>query len=362
MRGTDAQRIEGAWRTLGLPPSASLALEPLAGQASARRYIRVGDAQDTWMAMLLPDSERAEEIGGGGGAAPFLQVQEFLRDRSLPVPHIYGYDRPSGVVLLEDLGDWTFERCLYEQPDFADPDICWQDIGTAYGRAVDLLIQFQCQTRDAFQVQGPWRDRGFDHALLYGEWRHFVEYLLVEGLGAPGFLEDAAVTDGGERLVEAILKLPYGLTHRDFQSRNLMLTPRGLVLIDFQDALAGPYIYDLVALLRDSYVVIPDDMLFSLLRRFHGRGVEAGLFTMDFEHLRAHFDLVTLHRKAKDAGRFVFIDRVKGNPDFLVHIPASVGYVLDALDRLEAFADLKERIAPSLRAAYAQEPAAPSNI
>ena len=121
-------------------------------------------------------------------------------------------------------------------------------------------------------------------------------------------------------------------------------------MIDFQDALAGPYIYDLVALLRDSYILIPDPILFSLLRRYHESGLAAGLFSFSFEELQSHFDLVTLHRKAKDAGRFVYIDRVKGNPDFLKHIPDSVGYVIDALERLPGFGELAELLIPVLRA------------
>jgi len=341
------------WRSLGLP-AGELEYEALPGQASLRRYTRVEVGGRTWMAMLLPESSGPEEIGGGGGPGPFLHVQRYLDGCGVPVPHIHGYDSQNGVVILEDLGDWTFEKCLSVPPPFAPADSSWQDMRWAYEQAVDLLIEFQVRTQGAFSQEGPWQHRSFDRELLKGEWHHFVEYLLGEGAGQREFLSDPVVEAAGERLVAAILDLPYGLTHRDYQSRNLMVTPRGIVLIDFQDALAGPYLYDLVALLRDSYVLIPDETLFTLLRRYHAGGTEAGLFDLDFEELKAHFDLVTLHRKAKDAGRFVFIDRVKGNPDFLPHIPDSVGYVIDALQRLRSFKDLSEVLVPVLRSYLGQ--------
>jgi len=346
---SDLQRIKAAWEGLGLPPG-EFEYEPLPAQASLRRYVRVSSNQASWMAMLLPVSGGPEEIGGGDGPGPFLDVQGFLEGLELPVPRVYGHHSPSSVLVLEDLDDWTFERCLSQSPPFSAEASSWEDMEWAYLQAVDLLVEFQERTRGALELEGPWKGRGFDETLLMGEWEHFVEYLLCEGAGESRFLHDPLVRGAGERLVQSILKLPYGLTHRDYQSRNLMVTPRGLVMIDFQDALAGPYIYDLVALLRDSYILIPDSILFSLLRRYHESGVAAGLFSFSFEELQSHFDLVTLHRKAKDAGRFVFIDRVKGNPDFLKHIPDSVGYVIDALQRLPGFGDLGALLLPALRA------------
>lgn len=62
--------------------------------------------------------------------------------------------------------------------------------------------------------------------------------------------------------------------------------------------------------------------------------------------------LQTLQRKLKDAGRFVFIDRVRKNPSFLRWIPASIGYVREALavapDELGALRDLLGRRVPEL--------------
>ncbi len=117
-----------------------------------------------------------------------------------------------------------------------------------------------------------------------------------------------------DRIAAALAAEPRGFTHRDYQSRNLMVLPGGeQAVIDFQDALLGPRQYDLVALLRDSYVELD-----APLRRGHapplpgraGRGGRpAPRRTAPFREI---FDLLTVQRKLKDAGRFVFIDRVRG--------------------------------------------------
>lgn len=125
-----------------------------------------------------------------------------------------------------------------------------------------------------------------------------------------------------------IRSLPYGFTHRDFQSRNIIVRDGKLFLIDFQDALMGPSCYDLVALLRDSYVKLSDDDLNELLRYY------ADKKGRPLSELKDEFNLITVQRKLKDAGRFVFIDRVKKNPNFLQYIPTSLGYVKNALAQL----------------------------
>jgi aminoglycoside/choline kinase family phosphotransferase len=118
-----------------------------------------------------------------------------------------------------------------------------------------------------------------------------------------------------------------------------------LVVIDFQDALQGPRQYDLVALLRDSYVELDrqfvDGMLDVYLQAFERETNER----IDPVPFKAFFDLLTVQRKLKDAARFEYINRVKGNPNFLVSIPASLRYVKAALDLQPGLVDLRRVIA-----------------
>jgi aminoglycoside/choline kinase family phosphotransferase len=124
------------------------------------------------------------------------------------------------------------------------------------------------------------------------------------------------------------------------------------VVIDFQDALLGPRQYDLVALLRDSYVELEPAFVEAMLRRYLDRLAAEGGPRLEYGPFREVFDLLTIQRKLKDAGRFVFIDRVKGNPGFLVSIPASLRYVREAFARRDDLAELHEVLArhvPELR-------------
>ena len=113
-------------------------------------------------------------------------------------------------------------------------------------------------------------------------------------------------------------------------------------MIDFQDALQGPRQYDLVALLRDSYVELDRPLIDKMLKRYLARLVEEGGPKLDEREFVAFFDLLTVQRKLKDAGRFVFIDQVKKNPSFLVHIFSSLCYVCDAFQRQSALAEVAE--------------------
>jgi aminoglycoside/choline kinase family phosphotransferase len=338
-------RVDKAWEALELGRKAER-FELLPPQASLRRYARLSRGEVSLLAMIMPLGTGPEEIGGGGGADAFLSVQSYLEEGGVSVPAVYGYERTHEVLFLEDLGTWTLEAGLgsSELPEGREPR--WSELSYAYEQSVDLLVALKKATAGGLELPGPWQGRRFDRELLTGEWEHFVEYLLVEGAGRRDLAEDPRVVEAGERLVNSILEMPYCWTHRDYQSRNLMVADRGLVVIDFQDALAGPDVYDLVALLRDSYVKLPEALLLELIERYYNALASAELAQGSLEEFTTRFWLVSLHRKAKDAGRFVYIDRVKGNPDFLQSIPASLGYLRTALSYLKGYEELAEALEP----------------
>jgi len=192
--------------------------------------------------------------------------------------------------------------------------------------------------------------RAFDADLLAWEIDHFREWGL-EARGVALSADDAALFAAiGARLAARIAALPRGFTHRDYQSRNLMVRASGgLVWIDFQDALLGPRVYDLVALLNDSYQEFDRPFVEARLDEF----ARASKMTdEERRELVFQFDLVTVQRKLKDAGRFVFIDRVKGNPSFLRFVTPTVKKVKASLARLShdddmrALAGLLARVLP----------------
>jgi aminoglycoside/choline kinase family phosphotransferase len=311
-------------------------VSPMAGHASLRSYWRVGTPPDSRVVMVMPANARSEEATSGAAPAedPFVNVQRYLKKTGVRVPAIDAFFAPDGLMVLEDLGDDMLEtRLLAGDP--AEP---------LYEAAVDLLAGLRARAeRDpdpdcvAFQ-------RTFDRLLYRWELDHFREWLLESWKGsALSPTERAVVEHHFDEMAEALSAEPTSFTHRDSPSRNLMVLPGGAqAVIDFQDALLGPRQYDLVALLRDSYVELEPDLVDRMLARYLARFEAEGGPRLEPEPFRAAFDLLTVQRKLKDAGRFVFIDRVRGNPGFLPSIPASLRYVRDALPRRPELGRLRE--------------------
>ncbi len=150
---------------------------------------------------------------------------------------------------------------------------------------------------------------------------------------------ETKLKDGAKEIVDKVFddiasrlaETPQIPTHRDYQSKNLILKDGTMYMIDFQDMLLGPPVYDLVALLRDSYVRLDDELLGELLEFYWIQAKDSTIpLPSSFNEFRQLFFLQTLQRKMKDSCRFVFIDRVKKNPSFLQYIPTSLEYVKDA--------------------------------
>jgi aminoglycoside/choline kinase family phosphotransferase len=327
-------------------------IDPMPGGASTRLYFRVALASPesspatltTAVAMFVPDGAKAEEIDKGGAPRrwPFLEVGELLAARGVRVPSVLAEDVTRGWLLLEDLGDETLAAALERSPE---------DRARLYTRAVRDLARAQRSLAE-LPEDSVVRGRAFDEDLLFWELDHFREWGLDargKALAPPDRAEFDAVA---RHLARRIAALPRGFTHRDYQSRNLMVKDGELVWIDFQDALLGPRVYDLVALLNDSYQSF--DRAFTEAR-LDEYAAEAGLIPEERAALGAQFDLVTVQRKLKDAGRFVFIDRVKHNPSFLPFVVPTLRKVAGALRRLEERDEDVARLADLLRRALPEE-------
>jgi len=316
-------------------PLPSTEVIKLRGDASTRSYFRVqvpGRRPASVIAMQLPENAFQSDEGGeqpDSQRLPFLEIAELLESKGLPVPSIYVEDLQNLIILLEDLGDVTFEQQLRQAPRADWPRL--------YGNAIDLLADLhdRCAELPSASIVS---QRSFDRKLLDWELDHFREWGLEALSGPLDATQTATLREAFAAIVRNIEAMPYGFVHRDYQSKNLMVGRMGaLTLIDFQDALLGPRAYDLVALLCDSYVSLDPGLQESMIDRY------ASLRSVDPEALRQEFWIVALHRKLKDAGRFIYIDRVRKNPDFLQWYPQSLVYVgrattqipgLEALERL----------------------------
>jgi aminoglycoside/choline kinase family phosphotransferase len=341
LQATATTAIQELGAVRGLPTLTLSGVEPLTGQASARGYVRLHlseplpSGEGTVMLVLLGDDPLgAEEATSEGLPAelPFTGMRRFLAGRGIPVPAILVDCWQEGWQLQTDLGDRTLKVTLegLGRPEFLE----------RMTAGLDFLVDFQARV----WREGPDRcqafDRHFDHALLRWELDHFTEWGLQAWFGAD--LDADALGELShwfDGIARRLAARGDRLVHRDFQSTNLMATPAGLVLIDFQDAHMGTEVYDLVAYLRDSYVELTPEELEGLLAAYVSARSDAGIpVAGDFREL---FHLQTVQRKLKDAGRFVFIDRVKGKPGYLPYVEPSLGYVSAALDQLPELAGLK---------------------
>ncbi len=341
---TEARVREAVSRVTGRDASGA-PVRRLAGHASMRSYWRVGAPPESHVVMVLPAERKPEEVTTGGAPAtdPFVDVQRYLAGIGVRVPAIRAFLEPEGLMVLEDLGDDMLETRLLA----GDPP------APLYERAIDQLARLRAhaEARPGGCIAF---GRSFDADLYRWELEHFVEWGLEAWKGARLSPAERAVCDREfDRIARTLEAEPKGFTHRDYQSRNLMVLPGGAqAVIDFQDALLGPRQYDLVALLRDSYVELEPALVEAMLRRWLDRFHAEGGPRLAYGPFRDLFDLLTVQRKLKDAGRFVFIDRVKKNPGFLPSIPASLRYVRDAFARRPDLAELREVLArhvPELR-------------
>ncbi|MEM7764862.1 MAG: phosphotransferase [Pseudomonadota bacterium] len=313
------------------------ALEPASADASFRRYFRITldnagtpDRSATLIAMDAPPDKE--------DSAPFVRVAELMQALSVPVPTIHDRDLEQGFLVLDDLGSTDLLTALGATPEARD---------ALYSEAMHWLRTLQCAS-DLQARENP----AYDDALLRREMALFEEWLIGKHLKLPWSGDDQAnwrmVTD---ILVRNALSQPSTLVHRDFHSRNLMVRDDdSIAIIDFQDAMYGPYTYDLVSLLRDCYVALPPTDVRALAEDWlalspHGQGVDST------QRLR-WFDLMGVQRHLKAAGIFARLAHRDNKWGYLPDIPRTVGYIIalrthyPELEWLTTL--LEERVLPEL--------------
>ena len=308
----------------------------LTGDASDRRYFRI----------LLPD-EGSQVLAVHPGAIdfaemPFVKVARLLSQFPVPVPAILGYSDALGIIALEDLGDVTLQAHL----GAASP----AEHKALYRQSVALIEALQRRGADMQSSDYPPYRSAFDEEKLTWELEFFAKNFL-EGYRGVTMAASARKALSAEFavIVEELADEPRVLCHRDYHSRNLMLHEGNLYIIDFQDARMGPDTYDLVSLLRDSYVDLSEDDVDDLIAFFLAvrRGPVAARVEDD-EEFRRRFDLMAVQRNLKALGTFGFQTISRGNPVYIQYIPRTLNYVRANLERYARFDRLRELLAEHL--------------
>jgi N-acetylmuramate 1-kinase len=326
--GSDVRdRIDGYLKRSGLT-SRSARVVPLTGDASDRRYFRV----------LLPD---ADSIVLSLHAAafefdklPFVNVARLLSRMPVPVPAVLGHADELGVLALEDLGDVTLQAHL----GAATPS----EHAALYRQAVALIATLQRRGAELASPDYLPYSVAFDVEKLTWELDFFIKHFIeaYRGIVIPTASREALRAEFAV-VVAMLAGEPRVLCHRDYHSRNLMLHKSELYIIDFQDARMGPDTYDLVSLLRDSYVDLPEPTVSELLAYFLALKGQSG----DDSPFRRRFDIMALQRNLKALGTFGYQTTARRNPVYIQYIPRTLRYVRDNLENLPEFARIRELLA-----------------
>ena len=272
---------------------------------------------------------------------PFTRIAGYLEAMQLNAPRMIEADLEDGFLLLSDLGTTQYFDRLTGSPDSA-PKL--------YDDALAALLLMQ-DRGTAFQSALP----PYDRTLLKTELALFHDWLCEKHLGM-GFSEDdeSEWQRLCELLVNNALDQPQVFVHRDYHSRNLMVTDKNNPgILDFQDAVEGPLTYDLVSLLKDCYVRWPSEQVEGWVLAFHSGLDERTRRVIDAGQFLRYFDLMGVQRHLKAAGIFARLNHRDGKPGYLADVPRTLQYIVDLEPKYEELKFLvrliNERCLPLLR-------------
>ena len=297
-----------AWITteLGLN-AADVQLDALAGDASLRRYYRVSA---NGRSCIFADAS-AEP----GVTQTFVHCAHVFADAGARVPHILACDEALGYSLQEDVGDRQLLPLLTDQTVdgyYQNAMHMLSRVARTNTQRIDLPIYNEARLRTELDVCDEWFLRG-----------------LLSMAPSPDFQQTQNALN--ERLIASAVAQAQVLVHRDFHSRNLMITDSELVTIDFQDAVIGPVTYDLVSLLKDCYCTWPRARVKGWVKAFYD-GLDEHLKPATFNAFLCDFDLMGLQRHIKVLGVFARLFLRDGKPGYLPDLPRVIAYVEETLE------------------------------
>ncbi len=298
------------------------ALSAASSDASNRRYWRAERDGESLIVMDSPPDKEPLDA--------FLDVHERLDRAGLPVPRIHARDPAAGFLLLDDLGRET----LFSWQASADPD----DRAHALSACRTQLLPLASTDHAGLPA--------FDGDRLIAEMRLFDDWYRRR-------LRCRDWTDRERQRWEELIRLVADrlvgmeqvFVHRDYHSRNLMPAGDDWVIIDFQDAVAGPLAYDLVSLLRDSYIDWPRAGVEREIAAFWQGARDAGLTAKDLETFTTDFAWVAVQRHLKVLGIFARLSLRDGKHGYLDDLPLTWRHLQWALDRAPELAPLRDLIA-----------------
>ncbi len=294
-------------------------IEIASADASFRQYFRLSEAGESY---ILMDSSREKE-----SLAPFVDVTKRLLDVNVRAPNILAENLDDGFLVLDDFGNTNYLDVLNDQ-----------NFKILYTKAMDEIIKMQ---------KGDTADLPlYDKAFLHFEMDLMKTWFLEQYVKLPLSSEDEkTIEDALDAISEVVLTQPQDVfVHRDYHSRNIMLTPEDEIgVIDYQDAMKGAITYDLVSLLKDLYIEYPKDEVRALALLFRDM---LGLEVDDTTFIK-WFDFMGLQRHIKVLGIFARLYLRDGKDGYLNDLPLTLKYTIEAAEKYEetkALADLLKKV------------------
>jgi len=311
-----------AWLARVLPAPA-LSIEPASADASFRRYFRITLSVEqtlvsgrapvrTLIAMDAPPSHE--------DCRPFVRVAQMLSDAGVVIADALD----QGFLLLSDFGSRTYLSALTETTAPA-----------LYGDACAALVRWQQATRPGVLPE-------YDEALLRRELDLFPEWYVAKHVRVTlDETQRKVLGNAFRRILDNNLAQARVYVHRDYHSRNLMLSDPNPGVLDFQDAVHGPVTYDLVSLLRDAYIDWDEALQIDWAARYWQRARAAKLpVGPDFGAFWRDFEWMGVQRQLKVLGIFARLYHRDGKDAYLEHMPRVMRYLRGACSRYDELSPL----------------------
>ncbi len=295
-------------------------ISPASADASFRCYFRVQGktAQGAQTAYIIMDAPPSHE-----DCEPFIKVATLLGEAGLNVPDVLEQDLEQGFLLLKDLGNTTYLSALQNGADHRP----------LYNDAINALVRLQVAS-----ASKPHALPAYDAAKLKQEMALFEEWFLIKQHNVVLNERERALLQVAIKLIsDACTSQAPVWVHRDFHCRNLMLTTTASPgVLDFQDAVHGPYTYDLVSLLRDAYIDWPEEAQIELALDYWKKAQTAGVpVPEDFGELWRDFEWMGLQRHLKVLGIFARLYHRDGKDGYLKDIPLVMQYAQRVAQRYD---------------------------
>ncbi len=303
-------------------------LKSASEDASFRRYFRAMGGDRSYIVMDAPPGRET--------LAPFVRAARRFLAIGLNVPEILDADHGRGFLLLSDLGSDTYLQHL----NTATAD-------RLYGDALGALLVLQVGTHT-----DPHGFPAYSASLLHQEMELFRDWYLARHLQqtlSPG--QNEVLDRTFASLISHARAQPQVWVHRDYHSRNLMVTPSNNPgVLDFQDAVVGPVTYDLVSLLKDCYIAWPPEQVEEWTMGYFQLARQSGLpIDVDEARFQEWFDRMGVQRHLKVLGIFARLYHRDGKVNYLQDLPQVHHYLVETCGRYQDLHPLRrllERFPP----------------